>query len=142
MRSIFSWKNLPHLTCGLYFDNYRIMESQEVVQAFVALGQLNRLAVFRYIVEQGASGVRPLEASAALGIPPATLSFHLKELYQADLVSIEREGRNMIYRPRPETIDALMKFLLHNCCGGRECLPTSAPKRSSSRKLSKAKGVK
>ena len=58
------------------------MESQEVVNALVALGQLNRLAVFRLIVEHGSGGIRPLEISEALDIPSATLSFHLKELYQ------------------------------------------------------------
>lgn len=106
------------------------MESQEVVNALVALGQLNRLAVFRMIVEQGSSGIRPLEISEALDIPSATLSFHLKELYQAGLVSVEREGRNLTYRPRPETVESLMEFLLKNCCGGRECRPKPVKKRS------------
>ncbi len=97
------------------------MEINQVIQALLALGQVNRLGVFRLIVEHGATGIRPLEISEALGIPGATLSFHLKELSAADLVSVRREGRNLIYRPRPETIEGVMGFLLQNCCGGKGC---------------------
>lgn len=105
------------------------MKNTDAVQAFLALGQETRLNVFRLIVQKGDSGIRPSQLGELLGVPPATLSFHLKELLQSNLVTVERQSRNLIYRPRADIVEDLMEFLLFNCCGGKDC-STSKPKKA------------
>jgi hypothetical protein len=61
-----------------------------------------------------------------LGIPSATLSFHLKELLHADLVTQQRTGRNLVYRVRFERMQGLLAFLTDNCCGGEPCAEAAA----------------
>ena len=105
------------------------MKNTEAVSAFVALGQESRLNVFRLIVQRGDVGLTPSQIIEKLGIPNATLSFHLKELYQANLISVERQSRNLIYRPNADLVQDLSKFLLDNCCGGMSCLPVKSSKK-------------
>ena len=97
------------------------MKNIDAVQAFLALGQESRLNIFRLIVQRGSAGVTPSDIKESLGIPAATLSFHLKELFQADLIKVERQSRNLIYRPNADQVNSLMDFLLFNCCGGQSC---------------------
>jgi DNA-binding transcriptional ArsR family regulator len=99
------------------------MKNTDAVQSLLALGQESRLNIFRLIVQRGSEGVTPSDIKESLGIPAATLSFHLKELYQANLVLVERQSRNLIYRPHAEQVESLMEFLLFNCCGGQSCVP-------------------
>ena len=106
------------------------MKTTNAVQAFVALGQESRLNVFRLIVQKGDVGLTPTQLNEMLGIPNATLSFHLKELLQADLITVERQSRHLIYRPNAATVDALMLFLMDNCCGGKSCIPTKSKEKS------------
>jgi ArsR family transcriptional regulator len=101
------------------------MKNTSAVLAFTALGQESRLNVFRLIVQRGDKGVTPSEIIELLGIPGATLSFHLKELTNAGLVSFERQSRSLIYRPEPQFIRELIDFLAENCCGGMPCGLTS-----------------
>ena len=109
------------------------MNNQQAVIAFLALGQESRLNIFRLIVQRGDRGLTPSEMIEKLGIPNATLSFHLKELSRAQLVSVERQSRHLIYRPNALLVQKLSDFLLDNCCGGRPCIPETLPKRSKSR---------
>ena len=74
------------------------MEEQEIVRALAALAHPVRLQVFRALVVTGPGGLTPGVMQEGLGIPPATLSFHLKELAHAGLVAQQRDGRNLIYR--------------------------------------------
>ncbi len=104
-----------------YFHYYGNMKNTDAVHSFLALGQESRLNIFRLIVQRGAEGVTPTEIKESLGIPAATLSFHLKELYQANLILVERQGRHLIYRPNAHQVQDLMDFLLFNCCGGQSC---------------------
>ena len=99
------------------------MENKTAVKAFLALGQESRLNVFRLIVQKGDVGLTPKDIVESLGIPNATLSFHLKELLQADLILVERVSRNLFYRPNPTIINDLTAFLMENCCGGKDCAP-------------------
>ena len=107
------------------------MKNTEAVRAFLALGQPSRLNVFRLIVQKGDAGICPTDIRELLGVPAATLSFHLKELLQADLISVERQSRHLIYRPRADVVQSLMNFLLFNCCGGKSCTPDPLPNASS-----------
>lgn len=109
------------------------MKNKDAIQAFLALGQESRLNVFRLIVQKGDEGLTPSQIKESLGIPSATLSFHLKELYQANLIVVERQSRHLIYRPHPKQLQSLLDFLLFNCCGGRGCeVQLDLPKKSKS----------
>lgn len=97
------------------------MNNQNAIAAFLALGQESRLNIFRLIVQRGDTGLTPAELVEQLGIPNATLSFHLKELTRAGLLHVERQSRHLIYRPHAALVQALSEFLLENCCGGQPC---------------------
>jgi DNA-binding transcriptional ArsR family regulator len=102
------------------------MESMDVVKALAALAQTSRLEVFRSLVVAGQDGLTPGALSEHLGVAPNTLSFHLKELVHADLVTQERAGRNLIYRAQFDRMNAVLAYLTTNCCQGEPCLPESA----------------
>ncbi|MBL0085816.1 MAG: helix-turn-helix transcriptional regulator [Ideonella sp.] len=103
------------------------MEEQDVVKALAALAQSSRLQVFRALVVAGPSGMTPGTMADGLGVPAATLSFHLKELMHAGLVSQERVGRNLIYRAAFDRMSELLAYLTHHCCQGEGCaVPSDA----------------
>ncbi|HSC62535.1 MAG TPA: metalloregulator ArsR/SmtB family transcription factor [Caldimonas sp.] len=102
------------------------MEEKEVVRSLAALAQPVRLQVFRALVVTGASGLTPGAMADGLGIPPNTLSFHLKELTHAGLVTQERASRNIIYRAAFDRMNALLGYLTENCCQGASCAVESA----------------
>ena len=108
------------------------MKNTEAVSAFEALGQESRLNVFRLIVQRGDVGLTPSQIIEKLGIPNATLSFHLKELYQSNLITVERQSRNLIYRPNAQLVQNLSEFLLDNCCGGKSCSSVRSSKKVKS----------
>ncbi|HOV20168.1 MAG TPA: metalloregulator ArsR/SmtB family transcription factor [Ottowia sp.] len=104
------------------------MEEQTVLKALAALSQAHRLRVFRTLVVAGQTGLTPGQIAEAQEIAAATLSFHLKELVQAGLLTQERQGRSLIYRADFAQMNALLAFLTENCCQGDACAATpSAP---------------
>jgi DNA-binding transcriptional ArsR family regulator len=109
-----------------YFDYIRNMENKDAVRAFAALAHELRLNVFRMLVVAGPAGLTPGAIAAQLDIPNATLSFHLKELTNAALVTQERDGRSLIYRAAFEQMNALLGFLTENCCSGEPCVAAAA----------------
>ena len=102
------------------------MEENQVVKALAALAQPVRLQVFRALVVAGSDGLTPGHLSEGLGVPGATLSFHLKELMHSGLVSQERQSRNLIYRAEYAQMNALLGYLTENCCQGQACLDETA----------------
>lgn len=94
------------------------MEESAAVTALAALAQAMRLRIFRALIGAGPQGMNPGALSASLGVPASTLSFHLKELMHAELVTQERDGRNLIYRPSFDNMDALLAYLTAHCCQG------------------------
>ena len=98
------------------------MESTSVVKALAALAQSSRLEVFRSLVVAGDTGLTPSVLSDSLGVAANTLSFHLKELLHADLISQERVGRNLVYRAQFDRMNAVLAYLTQNCCQGQPCL--------------------
>ena len=97
------------------------MDSDEVIKSLAALAQPVRLQVFRALVVSGKDGLTPGTMAEGLGIPPNTLSFHLKELTHAGLVTQERSSRNIIYRAAYGRMNALLGYLTENCCQGAAC---------------------
>ena len=97
------------------------MENKFVIKALAALAQPNRLQIFRSLVVKGGDGLTPAMLAANLGMPANTLSFHLKELMNADLISQERSGRNLIYRAQYDRMNAVLSYLTQNCCQGEIC---------------------
>jgi len=102
------------------------MEEKDIIIALSALAQPARLRIFRALVAVGSEGLTPGTMADALGIPAATLSFHLKELGNAGLVTQERASRNLIYRAAYPRMNALLAYLTENCCQGQACLDTAA----------------
>ena len=97
------------------------MENKFVIKAVAALAQPNRLQIFRSLVVKGSDGLTPALIAEQMGMPANTLSFHLKELMNADLISQERSGRNLIYRAQYDRMNAVMSYLSQNCCQGEPC---------------------
>ena len=101
------------------------MNEKTAVAGLAALAQEARLRVFRALVGAGPEGMTPGVLSALLDIPGSTLSFHLKELVHAGLVSVEREGRNLHYRPALAHMNELLAYLTDHCCMGQPCAPVA-----------------
>jgi DNA-binding transcriptional ArsR family regulator len=103
------------------------MEKTSALAALAALAQENRLDVFRLLVEAGPDGMSAGAVAEALGIAPNTLTFHFDRLRQAGLVTVQRNGRSMIYSAHFETMNALLAYLTENCCQGHpeQCAPAS-----------------
>ena len=97
------------------------MNEISVIKALSALAQTNRLQIFRELVQKGTEGMTPALISESLGLAANTLSLHLKELMNADLISQERIGRNLIYRAQYDRMAAVLSFLTQNCCQGEVC---------------------
>ena len=102
------------------------MEEQDVIRSLAALAHSLRLRVFRMLVVAGQAGLTPSAMGEVLDVPGATLSFHLKELMNARLVTQERDGRNLIYRAAFDHMGGVLGFLTENCCQGEACLSPSA----------------
>jgi DNA-binding transcriptional ArsR family regulator len=110
-----------------YFHYNENMEEKDIVKALAALAQASRLQVFRALVVAGREGATPGALGEHLGVPNATLSFHLKELLNAGLVSQERHGRHLIYRVEFARMNGVLAYLTENCCQGAEdCLDVNA----------------
>ncbi|MCU4122126.1 ArsR/SmtB family transcription factor [Variovorax sp. N23] len=105
------------------------MESNDVVRSLAALAQPVRLQVFRCLVVAGPEGLTPGALVEAIGVPATSLSFHLKELTHAGLVSQERQGRHLIYRAAFDRMSALLGYLTQNCCQGEACVASDGAMR-------------
>jgi len=97
------------------------MEIEKAIKALTALAQETRLALFRSLVHAGATGLPAGQLARELDIPNTTLSFHLKELTQAELVIARQEGRFIYYSANFSTMNALLRYLTENCCAGDPC---------------------
>lgn len=101
------------------------MKIAKATAALAALAQETRLAIFRLLVQMGREGLAAGVLGDELGIPPATLSFHLKTLAQAGLVKSRTEGRYVIYSANFAEMDRLIAYLTEHCCAGdaAQCAP-------------------
>jgi ArsR family transcriptional regulator len=112
------------------------MEKTDALAALAALAQESRLDIYRLLVQAGVEGLPAGQIGEQLGLPSATLAFHLKELKNAGLATFTRNGRSLIYAAVYPTMNALLAYLTENCCGRSAtgtCLPVCLP-RSNPRK--------
>ncbi|MFL6711203.1 MAG: ArsR/SmtB family transcription factor [Massilia sp.] len=105
------------------------METAEVLTALSAIAQESRLAIFRLLVQVGPPGLAASKIAEQLDIAPSSLSFHLKELSHAKLITSRSEGRFVIYSTDVVVMNNLIGYLTENCCGGIACgpAPTCTP---------------
>jgi DNA-binding transcriptional ArsR family regulator len=107
------------------------MESSKVVMSLAALAQETRLAVYRLLVEHAPDGLPAGQIAERLGLPAATLSFHLKEMWRAGLIAPRQEGRFIWYRADLAAMNALVGYLTENCCrASSTCDPSCGPTRA------------
>lgn len=97
------------------------MNEDQVIKSLAALAHPVRLRVFRALVVAGAEGLTPSVLAEQLGVASTALSFHLKELMNAGLVTQERMSRNLIYRADFGQMGAVLSYLTENCCAGAGC---------------------
>lgn len=110
------------------------MEVKQAVNALNALANESRLRIFRLLVPTGEEGIAAGAIAEELDIPPATLTFHLKELVNAGLVESRREGRSVIYSLQVSGMRELLTFLSKDCCQGQPELcyvQTKAPRKGA-----------
>ena len=110
------------------------MKTLEAVAALAALAQETRLGIYRLLVSAGPGGLAAGAIAEKLDLPPATLSFHLKELSLAGLARSRQDGRFVIYSANFDTMVGLVSFLTENCCGGKSCMPDCRPAPSAKRR--------
>lgn len=97
------------------------MHDDQAVQALGALAHPLRLKIFRALVVVGVPGMNAGTIQEGVGVPPATLSFHLKELTNSGLITVQRVARNYIYRAAYDEMNSLLSYLTDNCCEGAKC---------------------
>ena len=102
------------------------MKAEAAVDALGALAQEHRIALFRLLVQAGDKGMPAGAIAEALGVPNSSLSFHLAQLRNAGLILQERQHRSLIYRANYPAMNALVAYLMENCCGGADCAPAAA----------------
>ena len=104
------------------------MDKQSAISALGALAQETRLDVYRLLVTQGPEGLPAGVIADRLGVLPASLTFHLKELQHASLITQRRLGRQLIYAAEYGAMTELLAYLTENCCGrGASCAPACSP---------------
>jgi ArsR family transcriptional regulator, arsenate/arsenite/antimonite-responsive transcriptional repressor len=101
------------------------MQSSAAVEALGALAQEHRLALFRLLVQAGQEGMPAGAIAEALGVPNSSLSFHLAHLTRARLIQQRRQGRSLIYTADYAAMNALVGYLMENCCQGASCAPAA-----------------
>ncbi len=106
------------LRLGQDFGIVGEMTNSDAVTALAALAQDSRLAIFRLLVQNAPAGLTVGVIAEQLELPAPTLSFHLKTLTHAGLISTVQEGRFVRCRAEMGRIDGLVGFLTDNCCGG------------------------
>lgn len=117
------------------------MKTPDAIKVLSALAQESRLAIFRLLIEQGPEGLPVGEIGERLGLANATLSFHLKELLHAGLVTSRQAGRFIYYAPVIASVNGLVEYLTENCCAGSggQCNPPATAKRAATKRAEATK---
>ena len=110
-----------------------MVDLSDTVQQLSALSQETRLLTFRALMEAGKDGLQAGAISTQLGVAPNKLSSHLTILVRSGLVSVQRDGRRMIYRAEVDAVNGLLTSLVETCCHGHPevCAPLADLQRLS-----------
>ncbi|MEI9416796.1 ArsR/SmtB family transcription factor [Mesorhizobium sp. Cs1321R2N1] len=105
------------------------MDERQALSAFAALSQETRLRILRHLVIAGPDGIAAGAIAEKVEVSASNVSFHLKELERAGLVGVRRDSRSMVYSAEYEALSGLIRFLMEDCCSGRQeiCAPALAP---------------
>lgn len=123
------------------------MQNKQAITILAALAQESRLAVYRLLIEHAPEGLAASAIAEKLGLPNATLSFHLKELSHAGLVSSRQSGRFIYYAPVIEAMNELIGYLTDHCCSqsdgtcsttAAKCAPSKRPVAATRRRPASA----
>lgn len=115
------------------------MDSASVIAALSALAQEHRLALFRLLIQAGEDGLPAGAIAEALGVPNSSLSFHLAQLTRAGLIHQNRQSRSLIYTADYAAMNALVGYLMENCCAGADCSTACASEPPSTQAKRKSK---
>lgn len=104
------------------------MDERQALSAFGALSQETRLRILRLLVVAGPDGIAAGAIAEGVEVSASNVSFHLKELERAGLVSARRNSRSIVYSAAYEQLTGLIRFLMEDCCSGRPeiCAPAIA----------------
>jgi len=102
------------------------MKASSAINALGALAQEHRLALFRLLVQAGEKGMAAGAIAEKLRVPNSSLSFHLAQLRNSGLILQERQHRSLIYRANYPAMNALVAYLLENCCAGADCVAAAS----------------
>jgi ArsR family transcriptional regulator len=114
------------------------METLSAADLLSALGHESRLAIFRFLAEAGPNGINASAIGEQLGLPPATLSFHLAHLSRVGLIRRRQVSRFIIYSADYDVMDNLLAFLTRNCCQGEACLPKTSGAHTTAKRKARA----
>src|SRR3546814_14536274 len=117
------YSRIPQLALFQQFNYYSCMETKLAVKALAAIAHESRLLAYRTLVQAGPAGLPAGQLAETMGIAPSSLSFHLKELVNADLLSARKEGRFVFYSAKYDSMTCLLAYLTTKCYGGHQCLP-------------------
>jgi len=119
------------------------MEIRDAINSLAALAHNSRLEIYRLLVQKGPQGLAASAIAEKIGLPNATLSFHIKGLTHAGLVDARQDGRFIYYAANYAAMNALVGYLTENCCGGQACVPvvrdTKKPKGERNETLPRAR---
>ena len=101
------------------------MEIRDAIKSLAALAHNSRLEIYRLLVQKGSQGLAANAIAEKVGLPNATLSFHIKGLTHAGLVDARQDGRFIYYAANYAAMNALVGYLTENCCGGQACVPVA-----------------
>ena len=105
------------------------MDERQALASFAALSQETRLSIVRTLVVAGVEGMTAGAIAERMNLSPSNVSFHLKELDRAGLISQRRESRSMVYTAGYDTLAELVKFLMEDCCAGHPAIRNSVEQR-------------
>jgi len=118
------------LTVFCYFHDTGNVKTNDAIKSLAALAQATRLEIFRLLVQKGPEGMAASAIAEKVGLPNATLSFHIKGLTHAGLVNARQDGRFIYYAADYSAMNDLVGYLTENCCGGQSCAPQTIETKS------------
>jgi len=107
------------------------MDERQALASLAALSQETRLSIVRSLVVAGPEGMAAGTIAERMNLSPSNVSFHLKELDRAGLISQRRESRSIVYTAGYDALAELVKFLMEDCCAGHPAIRNSVEERKT-----------